>query len=57
MLKVKSFLSGQSDFSPIKVCLGVFGGIGLLIASMTAWKLYKKRLEPKYHVIRSVELN
>ena len=50
MLKVKSFLSGQSDFSPIKVCLGVFGGIGLLIASMTAWKLYKKRLEPKDHV-------
>jgi len=29
----------------LKVCLGVFGGIGLLIASMTVWKLYKKRRE------------
>ena len=26
------------------MCLGVFGGIGLLVASLAAWKLYKKRL-------------
>jgi len=29
----------------LKVCLGVFGGIGLLVASLAAWKLYKKRNE------------
>ena len=51
MLKVKSFPSLQIDFCSIKVCLGVFGGIGLLIASMTVWKLYKKRLEVKDCVI------
>merc|ERR1712013_857843 len=29
----------------LKVCLGVFGGIGLLVSSLAAWKLYKKRNE------------
>jgi len=33
----------EGSRSVLKVCLGVFGGIGLLIASMTVWKLYKKR--------------
>ena len=36
----------------MKVCLGVFGGIGLLIASIAAWKLYKKRSELKPCIVR-----
>jgi len=46
---VKSSLSSliketQSSRTVIKVFLGIFGSMGLLVISLAAWKLYKKRV-------------
>jgi len=34
----------ESHKSFTKVMLGIFGGVGIMILSMAAWKLYKKRM-------------